>query len=228
MRLIHLITEQVQQTFFEDFKSWWMEKRNNDEDPIDIKFDLPHNEGDFQRSLRDAVDVGTDIFYILSKLWEMWGVDSDNEQLLNTIQDRNEFGKNLFYIMRRNDFVFDKEAKGAKTAVDRQDRDAFAKEYPEVGLNEFISNERLSQLLKEQNNIEEAIPAIAGVIGRVGGVIARAAGGIGRSMSRVSKAAKGGMKNVNKAANQLNKYGDYIDAADTISQMASSDDDDEI
>ena len=44
---------------------------------------------------------------------------------------------------------------------------------------------------------------------------------------KAADAAKGGMKNVNKAANQLNKYGDYIDAADTISQMASSDDDDE-
>ena len=136
LNIAGMLYEQVQQTFFEDFRNWWMEKRNNNEDPIDIKFDLPHNEGDFQRSLRDAVDVGTDIFYILARLWEMWGVDSNNEQLLNTIEDRNEFGKNLFYIMRKNDFVFDKEAKGAETAVDRQDKDAFEKEYPEVGLNE--------------------------------------------------------------------------------------------
>ena len=113
-----------------------MEKRNNDEDPIDIKFDLPHNDGEFQRSLRDAVDVGTDIFYVLSKLWEMWGIDSDNEQLLNTIQDRNEFGSTLYAVMKKNDFIFDTKARGAKTAVDRQDKDIFSKEYPDVGLNE--------------------------------------------------------------------------------------------
>ena len=72
MRLLNLLKEQVQHTFFVDFKEWWMEKRSNDENPIDIKFDL---EGvDFQRSLKDAVDVESPghIFIILSKLWEMW------------------------------------------------------------------------------------------------------------------------------------------------------------
>ena len=156
IKLTNILLEQVQETFFEDFKSWWIEKRNNDEDPIDIKFDLPHNEGDFQRSLRDAVDVGTDIFYILAKLWEMWGIDSDNEQLLNTIQDRNEFGKNLFYIMRKKDFIFDKEAKGAKTAVDRQDRDKFEKEYPEIGLNELTKG-KLKSMIKKHISLKEEV-----------------------------------------------------------------------
>ena len=40
MKLINLITERVQETHFEEFKSWWMEKRNNDEDPINIEFDI--------------------------------------------------------------------------------------------------------------------------------------------------------------------------------------------
>ena len=136
MKLIGLITERVQENFFEDFKSWWKEKRNNDEDPINIKFDL---EGlDFKRSLRDAIDVESPghIFYILSKLWEMWGIDSGNDQTLNVIQDRSVFGKELMFLMRKNDFIFDKEAKGAKTAIDRQDKDEFEKEYPEIGLNE--------------------------------------------------------------------------------------------
>ena len=136
MKLINLITERVQETHVEEFKSWWMEKRNNDEDPINIEFDI---EGvDFKRSLRNAIDVEVPghIFFILSKLWEMWGTDSGNEQILNTIEDRHEFGKKLMFLMRKNDFVFDKEAMGAKTAVDRQDKDAFQKEYPDVGLNE--------------------------------------------------------------------------------------------
>ena len=42
--LKNLLKEQVQETFFDDFKSWWMEKRKEGEDPIDIKFDLPHND----------------------------------------------------------------------------------------------------------------------------------------------------------------------------------------
>ena len=89
MKLINLITERVQETHFEEFKSWWMEKRNNDEDPINIEFDI---EGvDFKRSLRNAIDVEVPghIFFILSKLWEMWGTDSGNEQILNTIEDRH-------------------------------------------------------------------------------------------------------------------------------------------
>ena len=142
MKLLNLLNEQVQQTFFEEFKSWWMEKRNNDEDPINIKFDLPHNEGDFQRSLQDAIDVGTDIFYVLAKLWEMWAKDSDNEQLYTLSDmgvgqsDLNNFGETLYAVMKKNDFIFDTEAAGAETAVDRQDKDAFSKEYPDVGLNE--------------------------------------------------------------------------------------------
>tara|TARA_Y100001973_G_scaffold104928_1_gene176253 strand:- start:1672 stop:2193 length:522 start_codon:yes stop_codon:yes gene_type:complete len=137
MKIFHLLKEQVQQTFFEDFKNWWIEKRNDNEDPLNIKFDIPHNDGDFKRSLQDAVDVGTDVFFVLTKLWEMWGVDSGNEQLLNTVKDRNDFGSTLYVIMKKNDFIFDKEARGAKIAVDRQNRDAFSKEYPDVGLNEF-------------------------------------------------------------------------------------------
>ena len=159
MSLLSLIKEQVQQTIFEDFKEWWMEKRNNDEDPIDIKFDL---EGvDFQRSLKDAVDVESPghIFIILSKLWEMWGIDSDNEQLLNTIKDREEFGKTLFYIMRKKDFIFDKGERGAKTAVDRQDQDRFQKEFPSVGLNESkinLLNKLIRNVKKKRNTSKKS------------------------------------------------------------------------
>ena len=149
MKLLNLLLEQqIQETFFDEFKNWWMEKRSNDNDPLDMKFEL---EGiDFERSLQDAVDVESPghTFIILSKLWDMWGVDSDKEQLLNTIEDRHEFGKNLFFLMRKNDFIFDQEAKGAKLAVGRQDADRFKKEYPDVGLNE-VKNQ-IKKLLKEQ------------------------------------------------------------------------------
>ena len=159
MRLLNLLKEQVQHTFFVDFKEWWMEKRSNDEDPIDIKFDL---EGvDFQRSLRDAIDVEVPghIFFILSKLWEMWGIDSDNEQLLNTIEDREEFGKTLFHIMRKKDFIFDKGERGAKTAVDRQDQDRFEKEFPDVGLNESkinLLNKLIRNVKKKRNSSKKS------------------------------------------------------------------------
>tara|TARA_B100000287_G_scaffold360407_1_gene352793 strand:+ start:1243 stop:1734 length:492 start_codon:yes stop_codon:yes gene_type:complete len=143
---LNLIKEQVQEAFIDDFENWWMEKRNKNKDPLDIEFEI---EGvKFKRSLRNAVDVEVPghIFIILSKLWEMWGADANKEQLLNTIEDRHEFGKALFFLMRKNDFVFDTEAKGAKLAVDRQDVDRFKKEYPDVGLNE-VKNQ-IKKLIK--------------------------------------------------------------------------------
>ena len=217
-----MLHEQVQETFFEDFKNWWLEKRNNDEDPIDIKFNI---EGiDFQRSLRDAVDVESPghIFFILSKLWEMWGIDSENEQILNTVQDRDEFGKNLFFIMRKNDFVFDKNVGGAKTAIDRQDQERFEKEYPEVGLNE-----------EDQLDEHPAIAAIArvamGGLARGGVAGARAAGTVTRTSTG---AAKGGAKLTMKqrAKNYVKQKAQdaAMDAVeDKIDKMTSSQKDDD-
>tara|TARA_Y100001963_G_scaffold152919_1_gene238618 strand:+ start:180 stop:683 length:504 start_codon:yes stop_codon:yes gene_type:complete len=140
-----LLKEQVIENF-DNFKEWWMSKKSDNEDPLDIEFDI---EGiDFKRSLRNAVDVESPghMFYILSKLWEMWGIDSDNEQLLNIVKDRHEFGKNLFFTMRKKDFIFDTEAKGAKLAVDRQEADRFKKEYPDIGLNEI--KKQIKNLIK--------------------------------------------------------------------------------
>ena len=142
------LREQVQQTFFDEFKEWWLEERNNNNDPIEIKFELEGLE--FKRSLKDAVEVESPghIFVILSDLWEMWVKDSDNEQLLATVKDKHDFGKTLFFIMRKNDFVFDKNAKGAKTAVDRQDQDRFEKEFPDIGLNEQKILQKRANIIK--------------------------------------------------------------------------------
>ena len=137
--LNNLLESQTQETFFDEFKSWWMEKRNNNEDPINIEFDVKGI--DFKRSLRNAIDVEVPghIFIILSELWEMWAKNSDvglvNQDNIRPLNPEI-FGKDLMNVMKKNDFVFDQEAMGAKTAVDRQDKDTFQKEYPDVGLNE--------------------------------------------------------------------------------------------
>jgi hypothetical protein len=67
------------------------------------------------------------MFFVLTEIWKMWSEED--------IEDTNEFGKELYFTMKKDDFFFDKEAMGAEIAIDRQDADYLKQNYG-VEMNE--------------------------------------------------------------------------------------------
>jgi len=89
------------------------------------KFKAP---SDIEYTLEEATDMGAGImFFVLTEIWKMWSEEN--------IENTNEFGKELFFTMKKDDFFFDKEAMGAETALDRQNADYLNQTYG-VEMNE--------------------------------------------------------------------------------------------
>lgn len=111
-----------------DFKRWAIEYGTT-ELFREKQWELP-GEQEFTRSLEQTVEMEQpgQMFDILSRIWEMWNDES--------IEDKQEFGKALYNAMKEDDFFFDKEARGAKVGMDRQDADYLRQTYG-VEMNEI-------------------------------------------------------------------------------------------
>lgn len=117
-----------------DFKSWAY-KFGTKELFRETKF--LHPGSNIEYTLEEAMDMGAGImFFILTEIWKLWTSETDNEQF-GRIKTENvgDFGKALYKMMKDDDFYFDKEERGAKSGMDRQDADYLKQTYG-VEMNE--------------------------------------------------------------------------------------------
>ena len=115
-----------------DFKSWAYEVGRK-ELFREKKFQV----GEIEYTLEEATEMGAGImFSVLTQIWTLWTEETDNDQFGRIKDDNvNDFGKALYNMMKKDNFFFSKEERGAKVGMDQQDADYLKQTYG-VEMNE--------------------------------------------------------------------------------------------
>ena len=115
-----------------DFKSWAYEVGRK-ELFREKKFQV----GEIEYTLEEATEMGAGImFSVLTQIWTLWTKETDNDQFGRIKDDNvNDFGKALYNMMKKDNFFFSKEERGAKVGMDQQDADYLKQTYG-VEMNE--------------------------------------------------------------------------------------------
>jgi len=115
-----------------DFKSWAYEVGRK-ELFREKKFQV----GEIEYTLEEATEMGAGImFSVLTQIWTLWTEETNNDQFGRIKDDNvNDFGKALYNMMKKDNFFFSKEERGAKVGMDQQDADYLKQTYG-VEMNE--------------------------------------------------------------------------------------------
>ena len=115
-----------------DFKSWAYEVGRK-ELFREKKFQV----GEIEYTLEEATEMGAGImFSVLTQIWTLWTEETGNDQFGRITDDNvNDFGKALYNMMKKDNFFFSKEERGAKVGMDQQDADYLKQTYG-VEMNE--------------------------------------------------------------------------------------------
>ena len=115
-----------------DFKSWAYEVGRKE-----LFREKKFKVGDIEYTLEEATEMGAGImFSVLTQIWTLWTKETDNDQFGRIKDDNvNDFGKALYNMMKKDNFFFSKEERGAKVGIDQQDADYLKQTYG-VEMNE--------------------------------------------------------------------------------------------
>ena len=115
-----------------DFKSWAYEVGRKE-----LFREKKFKVGNIEYTLEEATEMGAGImFSVLSQIWTLWTEETDNDQFGRIKDDNvNDFGKALYNMMKKDNFFFSKEERGAKVGMDQQDADYLKQTYG-VEMNE--------------------------------------------------------------------------------------------
>ena len=115
-----------------DFKSWAYEVGRKE-----LFREKKFKVGEIEYTLEEATEMGAGImFSVLSQIWSLWTEETDNDQFGRIKDDNvNDFGKALYNMMKKDNFFFSKEERGAKVGMDQQDADYLKQTYG-VEMNE--------------------------------------------------------------------------------------------
>jgi len=127
-----------------DFKSWAYEVGRKE-----LFREKKFKVGEIEYTLEEATEMGAGImFSVLTQIWTLWTEETDNDQFGRIKDDNiNDFGKALYNMMKKDNFFFSKEERGAKVGMDQQDADYLKQTYG-VEMNESLKN--IKKLIKEQ------------------------------------------------------------------------------
>ena len=115
-----------------DFKSWAYEVGRKE-----LFREKKFKVGEIEYTLEEATEMGAGImFSVLTQIWTLWTKETDNDQFGRIKDDNvNDFGKALYNMMKKDNFFFSKEERGAKVGMDQQDADYLKQTYG-VEMNE--------------------------------------------------------------------------------------------